>query len=85
MNFECWVALHWHGPVSVPALNELVDLSATGMRITSGHLVPVGMRGQAMFAVPDQLFIGRNFVVVWSIEMPDGSFDSGCRFIDSLE
>jgi len=85
LGFGGWVALHWLGPSAVPALTVLVDLSATGMRITSGHRVPIGMRGQAMFAVPDQLFIGRRFVVVWSIEMPDGSFDSGCRFTDSFE
>jgi hypothetical protein len=79
------IAVRWEVPSAHPVLVEIVDISDTGMRISTAHLVPVGRRGHALHTLPERSRIERGFMVVWSIEMPDGAFHSGVRFTDREE
>lgn len=76
------VAVSWELPCTDSVLADIVDISETGLRIATAYMVPIGRRGEALHVLPERSRIGRPFVVVWSIEMPDGAFHSGVRFTD---
>jgi len=78
--FPADVAVHWEGPSAFPVLQELVDIGDGGCCLRTGHRLAVGRAGEVLTVLPERSRIGRPFVVVWSREMPDGSFHSGCRF-----
>ena len=82
ISFPGEIAVRWEFPNPNPVLVEIVDISDTGLRISTTHLVPVERRGEALHIVPERSSIGRPFVVVWSVEMLDGAFHSGVRFTD---